>query len=185
MPLSNQPALLAGPLLAACVLTGACSAGSDDVYPLPLADAKAKISGTMASYQAGSQTRSMRSAGVVPGGLNIKLSNAGAYTSSCVLRFEKVDAENTRITPDCGETGAAVTDAGAEFFELEIAALVRQTLTGEPVDADLLGREMAKVMVKKLPQMQSEDFAANAEWVEQQRQAAIQRAEDAKAGWAE
>ena len=183
---SRKTARLLFSFLPACVMLSACAAGDDSgTYAMPLAEAKAKIAGTKASYQTGSQTRSMRSAGVVAGGLKVKLSNAGTFGSSCVVRFEEVDAENTRITPDCGDTGAATSDAAAKFFELEIAALVRQTLTGEPVDAQKLGKEMVAVISQSLPQMQAEGFAANEEWVERQKEAAIQRAEDKKAGWAD
>lgn len=175
-----------GFLLAGCGLLSACGSGArDDVYAITLTDAKAKISGTQASYQSGSQSRTMRSAGLSPEGLRVSLSNAGTYSSSCIIRFEQVSADTTRITPDCGDTGAAVTDAGAQFFEAEIAAFVRQILTGEPVDADALAREMVALTVKSLPKMQQEGFVADEKWVEAQQEAAIQRVEDEKAGWAE
>lgn len=179
-------AVRAGLLLAGCGVLSACGAGAgDDVYAMPLTEAKAKISGTQASYQSGSQTRSMHSAGLSPEGLRVSLSNAGTYSSSCIIRFEQVSADTTRVTPDCGDTGAAVTDAGAQFFEMEIAAFVRQILTGEPVDADALARQMVALTMKSLPKMQQEGFAADEKWVEAQQEAAIQRVEDQKAGWAE
>jgi len=180
----GKSAGLAVVLLGGCAILSGCGAQAD-VYALPLTEAKAKISSTKASYKAGSQTRWMRSAGLAPDGLRVKLSNAGTYSSSCVVRFEAVNSDQTRITPDCGDTGAAITDAGAQFFEREIAALVRQTLTGEPVDADVLGREMAVIMMKGLPKMQKEGFAADEKWVQAQQDAAIQRVEDQKAGWAD
>jgi hypothetical protein len=118
-------------------------------------------------------------------GLRVKMPNAGVFSSSCLLRFEVVDDKSTRITPDCGDTGAATSDAAARFVELEIGALVHQTLTGEPVDAQALGKEMVKVMGQSMGAMQAEGYAADPAWVEQQQQAAIQRAEDEQAGWAE
>jgi hypothetical protein len=181
---TRKSASLVGALLAGCAMLSACGADAD-VYAIPLAEAKARIASTKASYKAGSQTRWMRSAGVAADGLRVKLSNAGTYSSSCVVRFETVGSDKTRITPDCGDTGAAITDAGVQFFEREIAALVRQTLTGEPVDAELLGREMAAIVIKSFPKMQKEGFEANEKWVEAQKEAAIQRAEDQKAGWAD
>lgn len=185
MSLPGKSVLFVCGLFAACIVTSGCSGGGQgDVYPVALADAKAKIARTKVSYKTGTQTRWMQSAGVVADGLRIRLSNAGVLSSSCILHFEAVDAHNTRITPDCGETGAAYTDAGVEFFELEIAALVRQALTGEPVDTDKLAMEMARVAATKFPEMQAEDFAASDEWVLQQQEAAIRRAEDAEAGWA-
>jgi hypothetical protein len=173
-------------LVAGFLFLGACGAGADaDVYAIPLTEAKAKVRSTQASYIAGSQTRSMRSAGVEAGGLRVTMPNAGTFSSSCFLRFEAVDEQSTRITPDCGDTGAATSDAAARFVELEIAALVRQTLTGEPVDAETLGKQMAKVAFKNMPKMQQEGFAANEEWVQQQQEKAIQRAKDAEDGWGE
>jgi hypothetical protein len=114
----------------------------------------------------------------------VSLSKAGTFASSCVVRFEAVDADNTRITPDCGDTGAATSDVAARYFELEIAALVRQTLTGEPVDAARLGKEMVAVMKQSLPQMQAESFAPDEKWVREQKEAAIRRVESEQAGWA-
>ncbi len=111
------------------------------------------------------------------------LPNAGAFASSCVVRFEEVDANNTRITPDCGETGAAITDVGAEYFELEIAALIDQMLTGNPVDAEHLGKEMAMVMLKKMPDIQKNGFAPDEKWVREQQAAAVRRVETEQAGW--
>lgn len=173
-------------LLFGGMLLGACGAGADDgVYALPLSEAKAKVASTKASYNSGSETRSMRSAGPVAEGLRVKMPNAGTFASSCILRFEAVDEQSTRITPDCGDTGAATSDAVARFVELEIAALVRQTLTGEPVDAQKLGKEMIKAMGQSMPQMAAEGYAADPEWVQQQKEAAIQRVEDEQAGWAE
>lgn len=72
----------------------------------------------------------------------------------------------------------------ARYFELEIAALVRQTLTGEPVDAARLGKEMVAVMKQSLPQMQAESFAPDEKWVREQKEAAIRRVESEQAGWA-
>jgi hypothetical protein len=185
MTLSAKSRLFAALLLSGCFLTGGCSgSGSGDVYPIPLAEAKAKVAGTKASYQAGSKTRSMRATPSADG-LRVKMPSMGTFTSACTLRFEAVSESSTRVTPDCGTTGAATTDAIARFAELEIDALVRQTLTGEPVDADALGREMVEVMKQNVAQMQAEGFAPDEEWVRQQKEAAIQRAEDEKAGWAE
>lgn len=186
MPVTGKSARRIAMALAGCLTLGACGSGADaDIYAIPLTEAKAKIRSTQASYVAGSQTRSMRSDGVEAGGLRVRMPNAGTFSSSCILRFEAVDEQNTRITPDCGDTGAATSDAAARFVELEIAALVRQTLTGEPVDAEELGMQMATVALKSMPKMQQEGFAPDEEWVQKQKEAAIQRAEDAKAGWAE
>lgn len=174
-----------GVLLAGCACLTACGAGADtNVYAMPLTEAKAKIGSTKASYTTGSETRSMRSAGVAADGLRVKMPNAGTFSSSCILRFEAVDAQNTRITPDCGDTGAAISDAAARFVELEIGALVRQTLTGEPVDADRLAKEMVAVVQQSLPQAQAEGFAPDEKWVREQQEAAIRRVESEQAGWA-
>lgn len=180
----NKSASLLGSLFFGCAVLSACGTETDnDVYAVPLAEAKAKIASTKAEYKSGSKTRSMQSGGVSADGLRVSLSSAGTYSSSCIIRFEAVDPESTRITPDCGDTGAAVTDVGAKFFESEIAAFSRQILTGEPVDADALAKEMVDLTVKNLPKMQKEGFAADEKWVEAQKDAAIQRAEDEQAGW--
>lgn len=170
-------------LLLASACLGACGADADDgVYALPLAEAKSKISGTQASWKDGSRTRSMRTSPAADG-LRVTMPNAGTFVSSCMLQFEAVDELSTRITPDCGDTGAATSDAAARFVEIEIAALVRQTLTGEPVDEQKLGNEMLAVMRSSVGQMSKEGFAVNEEWVQQQQNAAIDRAQKAEDGW--
>lgn len=177
---------LSGTMLAGCALLSACGSGSaNDVYAISVADAKARIGSTQAQYTSGSQTRIMRPAGPASDGIRVSLPNAGTFASSCVVRFEEIDAASTRIFPDCGETGAAVSDVAASYFELEIEALIHPMMTGEPVDAQRLGKEMAMLTLKKMPAMNKEGFAANQKWVQEQTDAAVQRVENEQDGWGE
>lgn len=183
-PLTKSFGLHAG-LVGVSLLLSACGSADSDVYAISVNDAKARIGSTQAQYTSGSQVRVMRPAGPAKDGIRVMLPNAGTFVSSCIVRFEEIDAGSTRIYPDCGETGAAVSDVAAGYFELEIAALIRQMLTGEPVDAQRLGREMASLTLKNLPAMNKQGFAADQEWVEQQTEAAIRRAKTEQDGWGE
>lgn len=174
-----------GGLFVGCMILTACGGADNDVYAISLDEARARIGSTQAQYTSGSQTRVMRPAGPAKDGVRVSLPNAGVFTSSCIVRFEQIDQGSTRIYPDCGETGAAVSDVAASYFELEIAALIRQMLTGEPVDAERLGREMASLTLKNMPAMSKQGFAPDQEWVEQQAEAAIRRVETEQDGWGE
>lgn len=167
------------------MMLGGCGNAQDEVYAISVDEARTRIGSTQAQYTSGSQTRIMRPAGSAGDGIRVSLPNAGVFSSSCVVRFEEIGEGSTRIYPDCGETGAAVSDVAASYFELEIAALIRQMLTGEPVDAERLGREMASLTLKNMPAMSKQGFAPDQEWVEQQAEAAIRRVETEQDGWGE
>ncbi len=174
---------LAAAALMAVALT-ACSGGSDEhIYAISMAEAKSKISRVQSQYNTGSTTRTMRASGVSEKGIPVQLSNAGIFSSSCHIQFEQVDADTTRITPDCGETGAATSDVAAQFFELEIAAHVRHILTGEDIDTDELGKQMAALTLKNIGSIAKEGGQVDPEWVEQQKKAAINKAEKTQDGW--
>ena len=135
----NLPAL-AVVLLGGCAILSGCGAQAD-VYALPLTEAKAKISSTKASYKAGSQTRWMRSAGLAPDGLRVEVIQRG-HLFVVLRRYGSRLWIPTRPAsrPIAGIRARRSPMRARPFFEREIAALVRQTLTGEPVDADVLGR---------------------------------------------
>ncbi|WP_156423724.1 hypothetical protein [Erythrobacter sp. YT30] len=174
-------ATLAG---SACFTLAGCSAGAEgDTFAMPIAEARSKLSNVQSSYETGSQTRTMRASGVSPKGIPVKLPKTGAFSSSCHLVLEEVDANSTRITPDCGDTGATTTDVAAEFFEYEIAAHVRKILTGEEIDTDALGKKMAILAMKNASAMIKEGGQADQQWVEEQQEAAVQRARNTQDGW--
>ena len=153
----------------------------------PLTEAKARISQHQASYKAGSQTRWMRSAGLAPDGLRVKLSNAGTLFGVLRRTGSRLWIPTRPASrPIAGIRARRSPMRARNSSNAKSPRLSARPLTGEPVDADVLRRETGSYHDER----PAEDCRRKAllptkKWVQAQQDAAIQRVEDQKAGWAD
>lgn len=165
---------------AAALSLMACGEGQDSqVYPIAIADARAKLVGKESSYYAGNQTRSLKVTGPSTNGLHAKMWNDVSWNSTCELQLEKVDESSTKIVPNCGNSGVSAAGAASlGMLHMEVDAHVRQILTGTPISYDKLQMQQTAAFATKIPQMQGEalgaDLSMKAEQYAQQQAEASQ-----------
>lgn len=175
--------ILAG---ASALMLAGCGDQDPQTYALSIADAKKKLIGKESSYEAGSQTRSLKVVAPSTNGLTAKMWNDVSWQSSCELQLTKVDEDHTKIVPFCASShGSAIGDTTIAMLHQEVDAHVRQILTGEPIDHMALMMKGTAVTAKNMPAMQGEAIGADMQMRAQQAAQAQQQKNDGWGGGAE